>query len=182
MREGVDERRAALTARFPVWRPMTLHERLDAVASEWGDRPLVLTDDVTLSYADVAAASVRLADGLATLGVEPGDHVGMLMANHPEFITLKFAISRAGAVAVPLNYLYRRDELRYVLEQSGCGVLVTMTQYADLDYLAMLDGICPGWERGGGDVLRALRGVVLLSTDGRTRDGVPTVPELEELG
>jgi fatty-acyl-CoA synthase len=182
VREGIDERRAALTARFPVWRPMTLHERLDAVASEWGDRPLVLTDDVTLSYADVAATSVRLADGLATLGVEPGDHVGMLMANHPEFITLKFAISRAGAVAVPLNYLYRRDELRYVLEQSGCRLLVTMTRYGDLDHLAMLDAISPGWERGGGDVLPALRGVVLLSTDGRTRDGVPTVPELEELG
>jgi fatty-acyl-CoA synthase len=33
------------------------------------------------------------------------------MANHPEFIPLKFAISRAGGVAVPLNYLYRREEL-----------------------------------------------------------------------
>jgi fatty-acyl-CoA synthase len=182
MTVGVAERRAALMARFAQWRPMALHERLDAVAAEAGDRPLVITDDVTLSYADVAAASVRLADGLATLGVEPGDHVGLLMANHPEFITLKFAISRAGGVAVPLNYLYRRDELRYVLGQSECRLLVSMTRYGDLDYPAMLDAIRPGWEGGGGDVLPELRTVVLLSTDGRTRAGVPTVAELEEVG
>jgi fatty-acyl-CoA synthase len=123
---------------------MALHQRLDAVAAEHGDRAFVLSDARTHTYADVVEASVRLADGLAALGVRAGDHVGLLMANHPEFIPLKFAISRAGAVAVPLNYLYRREELGYVLAQSECRALVTMTRFGDLDHLGMLDEIAPG--------------------------------------
>jgi fatty-acyl-CoA synthase len=181
-RGSIAGRRAALSSRFPSWTPMALHQRLDAVAAEHGDRAFVLSDARTYTYADVVEASVRLADGLAALGVRAGDHVGLLMANHPEFIPLKFAISRAGAVAVPLNYLYRREELGYVLAQSECRALVTMTRFGDLDHLGMLDEIAPGWERGAAGGLPELRSTVLLSTDGRTRDGVLTVDQLEDLG
>jgi len=44
----------------------------------------------------------------------------MVIANYPEFVTLKFAISRLGAIAVPFNFLYKQDELAYVLADSGC--------------------------------------------------------------
>jgi fatty-acyl-CoA synthase len=70
----------------------------------------------------------------------------MVMANYSEFVTVKFAISRTGAIAVPANYLYKQDELAYVLADSGCRVLVTMTGFDGLDYQAMLDGIAPGWD------------------------------------
>ncbi|MGH7748701.1 MAG: AMP-binding protein, partial [Candidatus Dormibacteria bacterium] len=83
-RASIAERRAALSSRFPSWTPLALHERLDAVAAEHGDRPFVLTDARTDTYAGVVEASVRLAGGLAALGVRAGDHVGLLMANHPE--------------------------------------------------------------------------------------------------
>ncbi|GAA0607021.1 AMP-binding protein [Sporichthya brevicatena] len=177
-----DQRRSALAARFPVWEPRTLDAFLDSCAAEFGDRPLVLTDDRTLSYTGAAAESRRLADGLAALGVRPGDRVGMLMANHLEFVPCKFAIARAGAVAIPFNFLYRVDELAYVLRQSRCNVLVTMTGFGDLDYLAMLDQIAPGWEDGPTEALPDLRAVVVLSTDGRERAGVHTVGSLGELG
>ena len=42
----------------------------------------------------------RLAAGLIATGVGAGEHVGIVMANFPEFVALKFAIARAGAVAV----------------------------------------------------------------------------------
>ena len=180
--ERTDARRAALQARFPQWVPTTLDGLLDRIAGEFPDRPLVITDDRTLTYAEVAASSRRLADGLAALGVRRGDRVGMLMANYPEFVPLKFAIARAGAVAVPLNFLYRADELRYVLGQSRCTVLVTMTGFAGLDYPAMLDEIAPGWEQGHVESLPELRAVVQLDTDGHPRDGVRTVADLDALG
>jgi acyl-CoA synthetase (AMP-forming)/AMP-acid ligase II len=69
-----------------------------------------------------------------------------------------------------------------VLAQSECRALVTMTRFGDLDHLGMLDEIAPGWERGATDGLPELRSTVLLSTDGRTRDGALTVYGLEELG
>ncbi len=182
MTESLEERRDALRRRFAVWSPMTLHERLAHCADEFADRPFVITDHRTVSYAETDAWSRRLADGLVALGVRPGDRVGIVMANYPEFVPLKFAVSRAGAVAVPFNYLYRTEELRYVLEQSACQVLVTMTGFLGLDHLGMLDEIAPGWDRGEQTALPELREVVVLSTDGRARDGVRSVADLEALG
>ena len=139
----------------------------------------MLADNARLSYADVAAESRRLADGLAALGVSPGDRVGMIIANYPEFVAVKFAIARVGAIAVPLNYFYRQDELRYVLSDAGCRVLFTMTGFRGLDYQSMLDAITPGWDSPMPD---ARCGVVLLDTDSRARPGCPTVTDLAALG
>ena len=166
----IDARREALRRHFPVWRPRTLSDWLDDCAESYREQPMVLTDDCELSYADVAAQSRRLADGLAALGVQPGDRVAMIMANYPEFVTIKFAIARTGAIAVPLNYLYRSEELRLVLADAGCRVVITMTGFADLDYKATLDGIA--------DALT----VVLLDTDGRAPSGTLTVEGLATLG
>ena len=166
----IDARRDLLRRRFPVWRPRTLSGWLDDCAERYGNRPMVITDDRILTYAGVAAESQRLADGLATLGVEPGDRVGMVMANYPEFVTIKFAIARVGAVAVPLNYLYRSDELKFVLTDSGCRIVFAMTGFRDLDYQAMLDDMP--------DPPTA----VFLDTDGRARPGLSTVEGLAELG
>jgi fatty-acyl-CoA synthase len=114
--------------------------------------------------------------------VRPGERVGVIMANYLEFTPIKFAIARAGAVAIPFNFLYRADELAYVLRQSECNALVTMTSFSGLDQLAMLDQIAPGWEHGPTDALPSLRQVVLFSTDGRRREGVLTLDELEATG
>jgi fatty-acyl-CoA synthase len=183
----IHERRAALRARFGTWTPQTLDGWLTACAERFGDRPLVVTDDVTWTYAEVDARASRLADGLAAVGVRPGDHVGLLMANEAEFVPLKFAIARAGGVAIPFNYLYREEELAYVLGQSRCRVLVTMTGFAGLDYPAMLDAVAPGWaERAGeapvGAPLADLVRVVQLENAGPARPGALTVDGLEQLG
>ncbi|HWJ82463.1 MAG TPA: AMP-binding protein [Nocardioides sp.] len=187
----IHERRAALRDRFPAWTPQTLDGWLDTCAGEHGGRPFVITDERTLTYREVAEESRRLADGLSTLGVRPGDRVGLLLANHPEFVTLKFAIARTGAVAIPFNFLYRTDELRYVLAQSECSVLVTMSGFAGLDHAAMLDDIVPGWdgpafagrdEVGGGAPDRLRHVVLARRPDGTTRPGATTVEALLALG
>jgi fatty-acyl-CoA synthase len=189
---GIQERRARLRARYDPWVPRTLDGWLDHGAAEWPDRPLVVTDDRTVTYRQTADWSRLLADGLVALGVRPGDHVGLLIANHLEFVPLKFAVARAGAVAVPLNFLYRRDELAYVLSQSACKVLVTMTTYGDLDYTAMLDDIIPGWDGARGSSTRpgrvacpelpALEALVVLPTGGRVPPTALTLDGLADLG
>jgi fatty-acyl-CoA synthase len=181
--DDIEARRAALRARFPVWEPVTLSGFLTRSAEKYRDRPFVITDERTASYAEIDAWASRLADGLAALGVKPGDRVGVLMANYLEFVPVKFAVARAGAVAIPFNYLYRQDELGYVLRQSRCSVLVTMTGFGGLGYPAMLDAIAPGWAEGPTTELPDLRRVVLLDTDGTGgREGVLDVAGLAELG
>ncbi|GAB3667345.1 AMP-binding protein [Nocardioides korecus] len=163
------ERRAALEARHPAWVPTTLHGAFDAAAELWGARPYVITDERTYTYEDVRQWSLRLARGLVGRGVRPGDRVGLDMANYPEFVACKLAISRTGATAVPINFLNRGDELAYVLAQSRTSVLVVMARHRDLDYLAMLDEIAPGWATdGGGAALPDLRQVVVFENGGST--------------
>jgi len=175
--------RQALRARFPVWQPRTLADWLDECAERYGTKPFVITDEVTLSYAEVAEQSRRMAAGLIALGVRPGDRVGMLMSNYPEFVPIKFAIARAGAIAVPFNFLYRTAELGFVLADSGCRVLITMSGFGALDYQGMLDEIVPRWDSAdfahrAPDHMPDLRHVVVLDTDGHARQGVRTVADL----
>lgn len=167
MVKSVASRQEALRVRFPTWRPMTLHGVLDEAASAFGERPFVITADRTWTYAELVDWSRRLASGLRRIGVQPGDKVALVLANYPEFVALKYAISRVGAVAVPLNILNRRDELRYLLEQSNAAVLVTMDRFRGVDHLAMIDEIAPGWETGGGGTtLPGLRRVIVFSAEG----------------
>ena len=183
MANSIAQRREALERQFPQWTPRSLGDWLDHQADRYGDRPLVITDEQTTTYTEAATWSRRLADGLVALGVEPGDHVGIVMANYTEFVPVKFAVANTGAVAIPLNFLYKAEELAYVLEQSRCTVLITMTGHAGLDYPKMLDTIAPGWDTPVGQTaLPLLRHVVQVGIDGRSRDGVLTLGELEELG
>ncbi|MFZ4530918.1 MAG: AMP-binding protein, partial [Alsobacter sp.] len=169
-------RQAALRARFPVWEPLRLDQLLDRMAAEFPDRPLLITDTRTWTYAEVRDWSVQVAAGLIASGVRPGDHVGLLMANHPEFVAIKFGIARAGAVAVPINFLNRQHEIGYVLGQSDAVFLFTMDRFRDLDYLGFLDGLAPGWETAaGGSHFPRLRTIVVLPSAGApSRPGVPT--------
>lgn len=178
--EPVRQRQAALEARFPRWLPRTLDGALDAAAEEFPDQPYVVTDDRSWTYREVQLWSVRLAHGLVQAGVQPGDHVALVMANYPEFVALKFAIARAGAVCIPINFLNRRDELGYVLRQSNAVVLVTMDRFRNLDYLEMLDELAPEWETSaGGQAFPKLRKVfVFPTTTEGGRDGAATVQQL----
>ena len=172
------QRRQLLEARYPAWQPMTISQALDAAAVEFGPRPLVITDQRSYSYADLQRWSRRLASGLIARGVRAGDHVAMILANYPEYVAVKYAIARVGAAAVPINYLLRRQELRYVLEQSDSTVLITMNRLRDHDYLDDLDEIAPGWEAGGGAQLPRLRDVFVFSTDGAKRRGIADLDDL----
>ncbi|HEY4409399.1 MAG TPA: AMP-binding protein [Acidimicrobiia bacterium] len=179
----VADRRAALEARQAVWRPLTIAAALDAAAARHPDRPFILADDRSFTYGELREWSERLAAGLVALGVGPGDHVALVMANYPEYLAVKFAIARAGAVCIPVNYLFRRNELGYVLGQSDTTVLITMDRFRNLDYAGALDELSPGWRQtGGGEQLPKLRHVVVHSPDGAPVPGARTLADLEALG
>ncbi|MFZ0215148.1 MAG: AMP-binding protein [Candidatus Dormiibacterota bacterium] len=182
-RPSIADRRAALGAAHAVWEPRTLATHLRAVAAEHGERPAVVTDEQELTYRQLRAWSRALAKGLIALGVRPGEHVALDLANYPEFVVLQYAIASAGAVAVPLNYRLRAEELRYVLRQSEAVLLITMDRFRELDQLAMLDAIAPGWEQHPERAFPRLRRVVLHTESGAAgRPGVPLLGDLVTLG
>lgn len=88
--------------------------------------------------------------------VSEGDCVAIVMDNRPEYLEALFAAWHAGLVAVPINARLHRDEIAYILDQSGATVVVTDEAHADdVDAaVAALDDRCttvvaPGvdWDR-----------------------------------
>lgn len=166
--DEVTRRRDGLEQQLGGWTPMTLAQRFDVVTGRHPERPYVITDARTLSYRELQEWSRALARGLHQLGVRTGDTVAMLVDNRPEFVTIKLAIARLGATAVPVNFAYRAPELATVLTTAGAQVLLTIDEAIGVDHLASLDTLAPGWESGvSSEHLPSLRHVVLVSGDKR---------------
>ena len=162
---SLSERQALLRQRFPVWQSLTLDGLLAKNAQDYPDRDFVVSNQRTWTYAQMHAWSKKLASGLVNKGIKPGDHVALLMANYPEFVAIKFAIAMVGAVAVPINFLNKRDELGYVLKQSDAAMLITMDSFRSMPYWSYLDELIPGWQRqGGGDIFPKLKNVIVFET------------------
>lgn len=162
----VPRRRELLQERHRPWRPMTLAGLIDDVTARYPDRPFVIADEGTWTYRELVEWSMRLARGLVRCGVQRGDRVAVVLPNGPETIAVRFAVARAGAVAVPVNFLLRAEELGYLLAQSEASVLITMEEFRGIDALDSLDRIAPGWERSlPSSTLPDLRLVVTVPTD-----------------
>ncbi len=102
---------------------MNLADNLVRTAAQHGDRTVIKLDDFELSYAALDVASQLAAGWLAELGVEPGDRVGVMLPNLPQFPILYFGALRAGAVVVPMNPLFKSREIEFYLADSGAKVL-----------------------------------------------------------
>jgi len=77
-----------------------------------------------MPYGMLDSLSDRFAAGLAGLGVEKGDRVGIYLENCPQFVIAFYGILKIGAVAVTCSPMYRSDELEYELKDAGVHVLV----------------------------------------------------------
>jgi long-chain acyl-CoA synthetase len=101
---------------------------------------------VHASWATFAARTAAAAAGLRSeLGLSTGDRVAIVMRNRPEYLEALFAIWHAGLVAVPVNARLHRDEIAYIVHDSGSSVVIADPDHAD-DVDAL---IAPGeqWER-----------------------------------
>ena len=96
---------------------------LSETATMYPDHPAVRLDDTTLSYAELDQASARVATLLGIEGVQPGDRVGVMLPNVPEFAVVYYGVLRAGGVVVPMNPLLKEREVEYYIQDSGARYL-----------------------------------------------------------
>jgi acyl-CoA synthetase (AMP-forming)/AMP-acid ligase II len=85
-----------------------------------------------VTFAQLDERSNRLANALTDLGVAQGDRVTLLAKNRPNCVEALFGCAKAGVVYAPLNYRFTAEEIAYVLNDSGCEVLLCDTEYADV--------------------------------------------------
>ena len=112
----------------------TLGDHLLRAADRWPDNDAIVFPTGRLSYAELARRAYHRARSLLALGLERGDHVGILMANCLEYVELLFGIALMGGVSVPINARYKARELAYVVENAELKALIThdlISEYAD---------------------------------------------------
>jgi acyl-CoA synthetase (AMP-forming)/AMP-acid ligase II len=101
--------------------PSPLVSDLIAQNGRWlADRPALVESAFTLTWGMFAAATARVANGLAALGVRPHDRVAVLMDSRFETVLTLFGIVRAGAVAVPLNASIMDAAVASMCADAGC--------------------------------------------------------------
>ena len=121
----------------------TLGETLQYVARANPERRAVVFPDSATTYADLLQAVERTARALIALGVQPGCTVGLWLPNCVEWIICNFAVASIGAISVPINMRYRREEIGYILRQADLHTLIMTDRVQSTDYVALLTQVCP---------------------------------------
>jgi acyl-CoA synthetase (AMP-forming)/AMP-acid ligase II len=134
--------------------PTTIPSALDAAARAVPHREAVVDNDVRVTFAQLRDQAHEIARALVASGLRPGERVAIWAPNSARWIAASFGVYVAGGVLVPLNSRYRGGEAGHILRTSGARLLLTVTDFLDTDYVALLDGV---------DGLEALGEVVVMS-------------------
>ncbi|HSG90261.1 MAG TPA: AMP-binding protein [Pseudomonadales bacterium] len=134
-----------------------MHPGIHAATSP--DKPAFIFPGIgrTITYGELEAASNRGAHLLRDLGLRPGDHIALMMENHPEFFSICWAAQRAGLYYTAISYRLQEEEVAYIVGDCEAKVFVTTAAQADLArrlagrfdsgmHAFMLDGTVPGFD------------------------------------
>ena len=118
-----------------------------------------------ISWEDFDKKANRFANLLLSRRVSKGEKVAILLMNSIEWLPIYFGILKAGAIAVPLNYRYTAEEIRYCLDKADCSILAfgpefigRMEQICDqipnIRHLFYIGEDCPSFADSYEDMIR----------------------------
>jgi long-chain acyl-CoA synthetase len=109
----------------------SLADNLITAARRHPDRPALRLDGTAITYAELDEATARVAGLLLARGLEPGDRVGVMLPNVPEFAIAYYGVLRAGGVVVPMNVLLKQREVAFYLGDAAAGLIFAWHAMAD---------------------------------------------------
>jgi acyl-CoA synthetase (AMP-forming)/AMP-acid ligase II len=104
--------------------PFNLADLFEQVADVVPDREAVVCGGRRLTYRELDERSTRLAHHLASLGVGPGNHVGIYAYNGPEWMEAFLACFKLRAAGINVNFRYVEEELRCLFDNADMVALV----------------------------------------------------------
>jgi len=108
-----------------------LAHNLTASAQRHPDSPALRIEDAVITYADLDEATAHVAGLLQDRGLEPGDRVGIMLPNVPQFAFAYYGVLRAGGVIVPMNVLLKQREVEFYLGDSEAKLIFAWHDFAD---------------------------------------------------
>ena len=116
----------------------TIPAVLERAAARWGSREGLVEPDRRLTFAELAAAADEAARAYVARGIEAGDRVAIWAPNMGDWVVAALGAFRAGAVVVTVNTRFKGAEAAHVVRTAGARLLVTVTDFLDTDYVALL--------------------------------------------
>jgi len=110
------------------WNFASIYER---VADTVGDAPALICNDVIRTWSEYDDRAARLAAVLLAHGLRTDSKAGLFLHNSNEYLEAHHAIFKLRACPVNINYRYKADELRYLLENSDAEALIFQDSYAE---------------------------------------------------
>ncbi len=115
------------------------YELLKYHATTKGDKKALFIGKRSYTYKELLNLCDSFANYLVSIDIKPEDKVALFLRNSLEYVVSVFAISKVGAITVPVNTFLKSEELSYILEDSDAKVLVASSQYKDI----VLNSIAP---------------------------------------
>src|SRR5947209_5076563 len=130
--------RPRVTATNDTARWQSIPEMTAAAANRYGDLVAVIDGDIRLTFAQLYDDARTFGAALVASGIDPGDRVSIWAGNSLEWIVAALGVWQAGAVLVPINTRFKGAEAAELLSRTHAKALVTVTDFLDTDYVAML--------------------------------------------
>ncbi len=118
-----------------TWQPKTLGEFL---FERDGVREALVTPSVRLNYEQLGEKAEGAAGAMQALGIGKGDHVGILMPNGEQWLSLFYGAALIGAVTVPVNTRFKAAEIDFCLKKAGARALFYADRFLNIDFGAMV--------------------------------------------
>jgi len=115
--------------------PDTIDRLVRLGAEQHGDKPMVIDPESRISYAQLDGTTRALAAAFIEAGVGKGTRVGLIMPNRVQWVQIAMALTRIGAVLVPLSTLLQPPELVAQLRAASVQVLIAVEEFRGHRYL-----------------------------------------------
>ncbi|TGD37027.1 AMP-binding protein [Brevibacterium aurantiacum] len=122
-----------------LWKTETLWDELEKQVALHADKPFMIDDSTQLTFAQTRDRALQIAEGLVAIGITPGSRIAVQLPNWVEFAPIVLAISRIGAVAVPIQPIYRDSEVAHIVETAEVSVVFTAGTFRGFDYSEMYE-------------------------------------------
>lgn len=108
---------------------MILPDLITQHAKEHPDHIAFIYRDQKTTYGELEQKILQCARGLHTIGVRKGNTFGLLLRNSPDFVILAMALSKVGAIAIPINFLEKPDRIALILNDAKAIGILTQKEF-----------------------------------------------------
>lgn len=129
------------------------------IAEQTPDKPAYIMAETgqVVTFKELNELSIQGSQLFRSLGLEKGDHIAVLLENHPRFFQICWAAQRSGLYFTAISYRLQQDEVEYIINDCKAKVFITskartniveqlIDKIPDVTHRFMLDGLIAGFD------------------------------------